>query len=166
MKSFALVFAVLPVFALGQILIEKEAFQKEFKEAFQASVNGLEAYKKTDPVLTSCNVSEFFYEEDKGIWGLKMTFNCYAKDEAIRTKDMLAEQVEGALPSADFKKAKSYGASYFDYLKWAFEFDSPTFAEKKKRPSIEIGALQEGDDYRVVVTLMEPYFKNQYSPNW
>jgi hypothetical protein len=166
MRFLPLLFCLLPIMSLGQIILDKEAFAKEFETAFSESIQGLESFKDTEPVLLSCNRADFEYEEDNGIWSLKMVFNCYSKDEAIRTKDMLANEVEKGLPAADFSRTKGYGAEYIDYLKWSFEFDSPKFAEKKKRPSVEIGVLKHGEDYRTVITLREPYFKKQYSPSW
>lgn len=166
MRSLFILFALAPLFGFGQIILEKEAFAKEFTLAFSESVKGLESFKESKPVIVACNRADFEYEDDNGIWALKMVFNCYSKDEAIRTKDLLGDEVEKLLPPGDFKRTKSYGAQYIDYLKWAFDFDSDTFAEQKKRPSVEIGVTKEGEDYRTTITLREPYFKNQYSPSW
>lgn len=165
MRFLSLFFCLLPIISLGQILLDKETFAREFQTAFSESIAGLEDFKDTEPVFLACNRAVFEYEEKNGIWGLKMIFNCYSKDEAIRTKDMLADEVEKVLPASDFSRTKGYSSEYIDYLKWTFEFDSVTFAEKKKRPSVEIGFLMHGEDFRTTITLREPYFKNQYSPN-
>lgn len=166
MKSLLLLLAFSPLIGFGQIILDKEAFAKEFTLAFSESVRGLEAFKNSNPVMVSCNRAEFEYEEQNGIWALKMVYNCYSKDEAIRTKDLLGDQVEKLLPAGDFKRSKSYGSEYIDYLKWSFDFDSDTYADQKKRPSIEIGVSKVGEDFRTTITLREPYFKNQYSPSW
>jgi hypothetical protein len=149
----------------AQVSISEDTFKNELKEWFTKSISGLDPDNRTGSLegATSCLILE---DKDKGIISMMAIYKAETKDEATSLKIQLGDLVEGCLPVGDYSRTKSYSAKYFDYLKIAFEFNSDVFAEKKKRPSIDIGAVKRDDGYSVELILFEPYFKNQYSPKW
>lgn len=145
----------------SQLLIKQDVFKTEMKDMF------LQANKGFPSEEIACSTADgVMIKRDGEAPVLQLKYNCFSSDEAVKTKEMLASMVTEILPPGDYSANKGYGAAYFDYLKWLFEFDSTDFAEKKKRPSIEIGALQNGDQYTVMIYVRSPHFIGQYTPRW
>jgi hypothetical protein len=166
MKKILLIFTVatLSLCAHAQN-IEIGVFQEAFKPIIEASTHGYDV-KSTAFNLPGSSKVEFIVDEELGKTSLRIVYECAGRDEAKRLKDHLALHIETTLPKGDFKKVTGYGAQYFDYLKYTFEYNTEVYAETKKRPTIEIGALKVGDSYVVEVLISEPYFRDQYTPVW
>ena len=145
--------------------IEHNAFKQDFRAAFEQSIGGFDI-KAEAPALNGATQTTIVEDKEQGSTSWKVEYRVAGRDEAKKLKEQLAVLVEGALPPGDYKKTQGYGADYFDYLKYTFEFNSEVYAEVNKRPAIEIGALKEGDAYVVVLLLRQPYFPGQYTVKW
>jgi hypothetical protein len=49
-------------------------------------------------------------------------------------------------------------------MKTMLEFNSGKMADQQKRPTIELGVVEDGGKFVLTMILFEPYFKNQYKP--
>ena len=163
--KFAFLGFCLLFIAQGYAQISEDAFKTEFRNWFNQSIKGLDTQNRNASFesAATCMIQE---DKDKGIVSMVAIYKAADKDEATLLKQELGDLVEASLPAGDYARTKSYGARYFDYLKIAFEYNSDVFAEKKKRPSVEIGAIKRDSGYTIELILFEPYFKNQYSPKW
>lgn len=166
MKKILLILAV----AVSSLLahsqnIEIGEFQSAFKPIIEASTHGFDTKAATFN-LPGAASAEYIVDESVGKTSFRAVYACAGRDEAKKLKEHLALHVATTLPRGDFKKTQGYGAQYFDYLKYTFEYNTDVYAETKKRPTVEIGALKVGEDYAVEVLISEPYFRDQYTPKW
>ncbi|MFT5182967.1 MAG: hypothetical protein ACI84C_000089 [Flavobacteriales bacterium] len=166
MKKILLILAVAVSSLLAQSQnIEVGEFQKAFKPIIEASTHGYDT-QSTSFNLPAATSTEYIVDESVGKTSFRAVYACTGRDASKKLKAHLAMHVESTLPAGDFKKVQGYGAQYFDYLKYTFEYNTDVYAETKKRPTIEIGALKVGKEYVVEVLISEPYFRDQYTPKW
>lgn len=166
MKKLATIFFALVLTSIINAQnIEIDAFKSSFQPIIEQSIKGFNTGEAA-PAFPASSSTEYVVNESEGKTSFRAVFSVEGRDAAIKLKEHLAMHVEQTLPEGDFKKAKGYGAEYFDYLKYTFEYNTNVYADVKKRPVIVIGALKDGDVYTVEMILTQPFFPNQYSPVW
>lgn len=167
MKKLIFLFAVcfLQVLAFAQ----DGSFEGNFKHIFSTSISGLDKLKSdargdawdaaTSLPDAVCAVG---FDEEKGLHFFRASYPLADKEAAKALKKSLGDQVEALLPAGDFVRSETYSADCFDYMKTVLDFNTPKFADKKKRPVIELKAI-DNEGVRLDLLIYEPYFKNQYS---
>lgn len=164
-----IVFILVLLFVKGNLLGQGLDFEVNFIKIFEASIGGLESFKgeekgvgwKSEVELKGGDCAIFF-DKEKGLYYFKANFLKNDKESAKAAKKSLADRIEVLLPKDDFIKAESYSSDCFDYMKIVIDYNSTKFADKKKRPIIELHATS-GDEAFLELYIFESYFKNQYS---
>lgn len=167
MKRILLFLALLlPIAMLSQSTL-KEGIQEIINE----SVSGLISIKLDNGSPSGSKVClpdaqcAIVMDDEKGLLFFEAVYPFASKEEASNAKKSLGDRIEKVLPGGDFIRAETYSADCYDYMKTVLDFNTDKFADKKKRPVIEIRAISK-DNIRVEVRIYEPYFKNQYKPVW
>lgn len=167
MKRIVLFLALLvPMALLGQ-----STLKEGIKEIINESVSGLISIKLDNGSPSGSKVClpdaecAVVMDADKGLLFFEAVYPFASKEEASSARKSLGDKIEQILPKGDFVRAETYSADCYDYMKTVLDYNTDKFADKKKRPVIEIRAISK-DNIRVEVRIYEPYFKNQYKPVW
>lgn len=153
--------AALLIFLLsGAVASAQGDLHSSFREAFVASIRGLdkvyplEGFTRTNLVKNeTAGVNTIRAEKDFG--------SVQSADDALKA---LTADIETWLPAGDYTSRRSFSSAYHDSMKTLFEFNSPKMADQQKRPVVELGVEESSSGARLVLILMEPYFKGQYKP--
>ncbi len=172
MKSFKYFLSV-GVVAVSLFSFTTDTFKQRFQQVFLQSIKGLEALKGTAtdggnqitvlfPEFVSATLGK---DESLGVLVLELRESSTEGEELSKT--VLAKweaEIAALLPSGDYVRSQTYDADVVGYMKTIYDFNSGKMADKQKRPSIEMGVYMDGNAFQVRIRLLEPYFKNQYTP--
>lgn len=178
MKSFKHFLSV-GVVAVSLFSFTTDTFKQRFQQVFLQSIKGLEALKGSVsdggnqstilfPEFASATIGK---DESLGVLGLVLMGEVVV-DEAAAKKSLedWEQQIAALLPAGDYVRSQTYDPNVAGYMKTVYDFNSGKMADKQKRPTVEMGVylngtgFLEGTAFQVQIKLLEPYFKNQYTP--
>jgi hypothetical protein len=146
------------------------------KQAFTQSIQGLASYKGTQVSagkwnstmsVPDCDRVFIVQDEASEVLVLRAEMNVANEGTATDMMSRLENQVALMLPAGEYVRSQTYGGQdHIGYMKTVFDFNSTKMADKQKRPTIEMAAIKTDAGCMVVITVFEPYFKNQYTPKF
>jgi hypothetical protein len=146
------------------------------KDAFTRSIQGLSVLKgsqvapgKWTSTLSVPDCERTFIVQDEASEVLVLRAEMPLINEGTAT-DMLArleDQMARMLPPGDYVRSQTYGGQdHVGNMKTVFDFNSTKMSDKQKHPTVEMAAVKTSAGAMVVISIYEPYFKNQYSPKF
>lgn len=160
--------------ALINVSAISQDFKTEFRKIFTSSIKGLESAKgvavgggwATAEKLTGYTNATIKKDDDLGVLYIQFSIVCSSEEEGKKLMATKEAEVMDALPAGQYNKTSTYDMDFIPSMKTLFEFNSQKMADLQKRPSLEMGLIDDNGRVLLVLNLFEPYFKNQYTPQF
>jgi hypothetical protein len=154
-------FALVCVFFTASFGMAQEGLKTDFQSAFTTSIKGLQNSK---PAMKGFDRVNVIKDETLGVYGAKCEKTYPSADEAETALQKMTAEIAAWLPAGEYASRRTYNSTYAGSMKTMFEFNSGKMADQQKRPTIELGVVEDGGKFVLTMILFEPYFKNQYKP--
>ena len=161
------------------VKISVSEFKSFYNKLFRTSISGLNPFKKGGATIKKINGEEVSYwntdlfmpgassamieyrKDDEELKYVASYHTGISKDNAQQALNGLLKLVEENIPET-YTSHFSFSGEFVDFKEYIFEYQSDKFSDIMKRPIISLGIQKRDEEYKVIFSLTEPYYKNQY----
>lgn len=163
-------------FSLAQEKLNEREFVEAVKTSFNQSFKGLGAYKSGKPEKSNINDQQVLrWNSTFTLYGAVQSaivyfpdidiakhVNFYYAGKSAEEAQEFQKIIVDFLPSAtstNYTLEREYSWDFYANTEFVLDFNSTTFADVQKHPSLVTGLIEDNGMFWLVLNIVEPYFK-------